>query len=68
MYITKVKITKIQSLTSFTQIRKLQLLANLLQIYFYVPMLERVTSHFEMYLRKTITYEENKMASKVEKI
>ena len=35
MYITKVKITKIQSLTSFTQIREFQLLANLLEKYFY---------------------------------
>jgi hypothetical protein len=54
MYITKSKITKIQNLTSFTQIRELKLLANLLQKYFYVPMLERITSHFEMYLRKKL--------------
>ena len=52
MYITKLKITKIQSLTSFTQIRELKLLANLLQKYFYVPLLERIKFNFEMYLRK----------------
>ena len=50
MYITKVKITKIQSLTSFTQKKELKLLANLLQKYFYVPLLERITFCFETYL------------------